>query len=57
MPALRQLVSRHLTGNDIMVIEIKADKTDTQSFEMTGRCPFGGDRIGGSFGVAGNRAA
>ena len=26
------------------------DKTNTQSFEMTGKCPFGGDRIGGAVG-------
>ena len=27
------------------------DKTDTTSFEMEGKCPFGGDRIGGAQGV------
>ena len=27
------------------------DKTDTQSFEMGGQCPFGGDRIGGVEGT------
>ncbi len=27
------------------------DKTDTQSFEMQGKCPFGGDRVGGAFGT------
>ncbi|GJD36062.1 catalase/peroxidase HPI [Methylobacterium aerolatum] len=26
------------------------DKTDTTSYEMAGRCPFGGDRIGGAQG-------
>jgi catalase-peroxidase len=26
------------------------DKTNTQSFEMAGKCPFGGDRIGGAAG-------
>ena len=26
------------------------DKTDTRSFEMEGKCPFGGDRIGGALG-------
>jgi catalase-peroxidase len=33
------------------VIEIKDDKTNTQAHHMTGKCPFGGDRIGGSFGA------
>ena len=28
----------------------KPDKTDTETFEMTGKCPFGGDRIGGALG-------
>ena len=32
--------------------EMKTDKTFTESFEMTGQCPFGGDRIGGAFGSA-----
>ena len=27
------------------------DKTDTITFEMEGKCPFGGDRIGGTLGV------
>ncbi len=27
------------------------DKPDTKSFEMAGNCPFGGDRIGGAFGM------
>ncbi len=27
------------------------DKTDTRSFEMEGKCPFGGDRIGGALGT------
>jgi len=27
------------------------DKTDTKTFEMEGKCPFGGDRIGGTLGV------
>ena len=26
------------------------DKTNTQSFDMAGKCPFGGDRIGGAAG-------
>ena len=26
------------------------DKTYTQSYEMTGKCPFGGDRVGGAAG-------
>ena len=28
------------------------DRTDTQSFDMQGKCPFGGDRIGGATGSA-----
>ncbi len=27
------------------------DKTNTATFEMEGKCPFGGDRIGGALGV------
>ncbi len=27
------------------------DKTSTQTFEMAGACPFGGDRVGGAFGT------
>ncbi|GAA3977082.1 hypothetical protein GCM10022407_23060 [Hymenobacter antarcticus] len=27
------------------------DKTDTKTFEMAGKCPFGGDRIGGAEGT------
>lgn len=26
------------------------DKTNTESYPMEGKCPFGGDRIGGAFG-------
>lgn len=26
------------------------DKTDTATFRMEGKCPFGGDRIGGALG-------
>ena len=33
------------------MLEIKDDKTNTQTHEMTGKCPFGGDRIGGSVGT------
>jgi len=33
------------------MLDIKDDKTDTQTHDMTGRCPFGGDRIGGSLGT------
>ena len=28
------------------------DKTDTKTFEMAGKCPFGGDRIGGAEGAS-----
>ena len=31
--------------------EMTRDKTDTETFEMEGKCPFGGDRIGGAFGT------
>jgi catalase-peroxidase len=27
------------------------DKTFTKTFEMSGKCPFGGDRVGGAFGT------
>ncbi|GAB2689172.1 catalase-peroxidase [Hymenobacter frigidus] len=30
---------------------LSPDKTDTKTFEMTGQCPFGGDRIGGAVGT------
>ncbi len=30
--------------------EMTVDKTNTESYEMEGKCPFGGDRIGGAFG-------
>ncbi len=33
------------------MLEIKDDKTNTQTHEMTGKCPFGGDRIGGAEGT------
>jgi catalase-peroxidase len=33
------------------VLEIANDKTNTETFEMTGQCPFGGDRIGGASGT------
>ena len=33
------------------MLEIETDKTDTKSFEMGGKCPFGGDRIGGALGT------
>ena len=32
------------------MLDIKDDKTNTQTHDMTGRCPFGGDRIGGALG-------
>jgi catalase-peroxidase len=35
----------------IIVLNITDDKTDTQSYEMKGKCPFGGDRIGGALGT------
>ena len=33
------------------MLDIKDDKTNTQSFQMIGKCPFGGDRIGGALGT------
>jgi len=33
------------------MLHINHDKTDTKSFEMLGKCPFGGDRIGGAAGT------
>ena len=32
------------------MLHITNDKTDTKTFEMQGKCPFGGDRIGGAEG-------
>jgi catalase-peroxidase len=31
--------------------DMNYDKTNTDTFEMTGKCPFGGDRIGGAVGT------
>jgi catalase-peroxidase len=36
---------------DFVVLKIQNDKTNTQSHDMTGKCPFGGDRIGGALGT------
>ena len=33
------------------MLEIKDDKTNTVTHDMTGRCPVGGDRIGGALGT------
>ena len=33
------------------MLDIKDDKTNTETHEMTGTCPFGGDRIGGAMGT------
>ena len=33
-------------------MHITNDKTDTTTFEMAGKCPFGGDRIGGAEGAS-----
>ncbi len=33
------------------MLDIQDDKTDTKSHAMAGRCPFGGDRIGGALGT------
>ncbi|WP_226916015.1 catalase/peroxidase HPI [Hymenobacter siberiensis] len=34
------------------MMHITNDKTDTKTFEMGGKCPFGGDRIGGAEGAS-----
>jgi len=44
-----RLFTANSEGN--FMFDIKADKTNTQSFQMTGQCPFGGDRIGGVSGM------
>ena len=31
--------------------DVNHDKTNTKTFEMLGKCPFGGDRIGGAVGT------
>ena len=31
--------------------EMTTDKTFTETHEMIGKCPFGGDRVGGAFGT------
>ena len=33
------------------MLDIANDKTNTQTHEMAGKCPFGGDRIGGALGT------
>lgn len=33
------------------MFDIKDDKTNTESYPMAGKCPFGGDRIGGASGT------
>ena len=33
------------------MLNIENDKTNTDTFEMGGKCPFGGDRIGGALGT------
>ena len=33
------------------MLNIQNDKTSTQAHEMEGKCPFGGDRIGGALGT------
>ncbi len=38
-------------GIVILMLEIKDDKTNTQTYDMSGKCPFGGDRIGGTSGT------
>jgi catalase-peroxidase len=32
------------------MLDIKDDKTNTETHEMAGRCPFGGDQVGGALG-------
>ena len=33
------------------MLDIKDDKTNTKTHEMAGKCPFGGDRVGGALGT------
>ena len=33
------------------MLDIKDDRTDTKTYDMPGKCPFGGDRIGGTSGT------
>ena len=33
------------------MLDIKNDKTNTKTHEMPGKCPFGGDRLGGALGT------
>ena len=33
------------------MLDISHDKTNTATFEMSGKCPFGGDRLGGAVGT------
>jgi catalase-peroxidase len=33
------------------MLEMKDNKTDTHSYHMEGKCPFGGDRVGGASGT------
>jgi catalase-peroxidase len=40
-----------LNSKEIFMFDIKDDKTNTQSYPMTGKCPFGGDRVGGATGT------
>jgi hypothetical protein len=36
---------------EISMNKVTLDKTFTETHEMTGKCPFGGDRVGGAFGT------
>jgi catalase-peroxidase len=38
-------------GEDISMQQSTIDKTFTKTHEMTGKCPFGGDSVGGAFGT------
>ena len=49
--ALVMVREAELLKKRIVVIKIKDDKTNTQTYEMPGKCPFGGDRVGGASGA------
>ena len=37
--------------NEMTPLNKADDKTDTETFVMEGKCPFGGDRVGGALGT------
>jgi hypothetical protein len=43
--------ARRKSNKDAMMNDMVEDKTNTDTFEMGGKCPFGGDRVGGALGT------